>query len=288
MQTITDIRQHFVIEPDNPQPFASVQHAQDVATRANLKLRKTQKAIGKLTEALMAEKKRALLVVFQAMDAAGKDSTIKRVFRYCDPAGFSTISFKKPSLEELRHDFLWRCHKATPQRGRVHVFNRSHYEETLVVRVHPHWLKSQGFDWPLPDDFWQQRYASICDFEAHLHRNGTKVIKFFLNVSRQEQLRRFLDRYAKPEKQWKFSINDYAESLYWDEYQAAYRETLKHTSTTASPWYAIPADDKKLMRKIVARIIHSHLQEMQPRYPGLADFTSQEKALLAKLLKQET
>lgn len=278
---------HFRIDPNATTTYPDQALAEKTVEVSGLKLKPLQKCIGKLNEALFAEKKQALLVVFQAMDAAGKDSTIAAVFRRCDPAGFGVAAFKKPSIEELRHDFLWRCHKKTPQRGQLRIFNRSHYEETLVVRVHPQWLKSQGIAPPVDDSFWQARYASINAFEKHLTENGTRIIKFFLNVSRQEQIRRFIRRYSLPHKQWKFSINDYAESLYWDEYQAAYRDTLRHTSTPHAPWYVIPADNKKTMRKLVAAIVARELEAMNPRFPSLGTFNEQEKRLLAALLEEQ-
>ncbi len=260
--------------------------AEYTVAQLGIKLKREQKAIARHAEALFASKQQAVLIVFQAMDASGKDSTIRSVFGRCDPAGFSVVSFKKPSTEELRHDFLWRCHKKTPQRGQLRVFNRSHYEETLVVRVHPQWLQSQGVSLPLASDFWQRRYASINAFEKHLSDNGTRIIKFFLNVSRPEQLRRLVRRYSLPEKQWKFSINDYAESLYWDDYQAAYRDTLWNTATDHAPWYVIPADNKKTMRRLVAAIVRRELDAMSPTFPKLAPFNDKEKALLASLIKE--
>jgi len=277
----------FRIDPATSGTYPDQNLAQRTIEQLGLKLKPAQKRIGRLSEALFAERKQALLVVFQAMDAAGKDSTIASVFRRCDPAGFSVASFKKPSTEELRHDFLWRCHKQTPERGQLRVFNRSHYEETLVVRVHPQWLTSQGVQPPVNDSFWKARYDSINAFEKHLSDNGTRVIKFFLNVSRPEQIRRFIRRYSLPHKQWKFSINDYAESLYWDDYQAAYRDTIWHTSTAQAPWYVIPADNKKTMRKLTAAIVQAELEKMQPNYPQLPAFTEKEKGLLAALLQEQ-
>jgi len=254
----------FRIDPATSGTYPDQNLAQRTIEQLGLKLKPAQKRIGRLSEALFAERKQALLVVFQAMDAAGKDSTIASVFRRCDPAGFSVASFKKPSTEELRHDFLWRCHKQTPERGQLRVFNRSHYEETLVVRVHSQWLTSQGVQPPVNDSFWKARYDSINAFEKHLSDNGTR-----------------------PHKQWKFSINDYAESLYWDDYQAAYRDTIWHTSTAQAPWYVIPADNKKTMRKLTAAIVQAELEKMQPNYPQLPAFTEKEKGLLAALLQEQ-
>ncbi len=276
----------FRIDPTETGTYPDQGLAEQTVNALGLKLKPAQKRIGKLAEALFAERKKALLVVFQAMDAAGKDSTIASVFRRCDPASFSVASFKKPSAEELRHDFLWRCHKQTPERGQLRVFNRSHYEETLVVRVHPQWLTSQGIQPPVDDHFWKNRYESINTFEKHLSDNGTRVIKFFFNVSRSEQLRRFVRRYSLPHKQWKFSIKDYAESLYWDEYQAAYRDTIWNTSTPQAPWYVIPADNKKIMRTLTAAIVQAELENLNPNYPQLPAYSEKEKGLLAALLKE--
>jgi PPK2 family polyphosphate:nucleotide phosphotransferase len=286
MPTPDKLLRAFRVSPSDTTAYPDQALAEQTTAQLGTRLKKLQKRIARQAEAMHAEKKQALLVVFQAMDAAGKDSTIKAVFQRCDPAAFHVASFKQPSKEELRHDFLWRCHNKTPQKGQLLVFNRSHYEETLVVRVHPQWLKSQGIEPPVNEDFWQQRFESINAFEQHLHVNGTQVIKFFLNVSREEQIRRFIRRYSLPDKQWKFSINDYAESLYWDDYQAAYRDTLRNTSTEYAPWYVIPADNKKTMRKLVAAIVDAHLQAMSPHYPQLGVFNEKEKSLLTALLKE--
>ena len=217
-----------------------------------------------------AHDRQALLLIFQAMDAAGKDSTIRHVMRDVNPAGCQTFSFKQPSAEELDHDFLWRTNKRLPQRGRIGIFNRSYYEEVLVVRVHPEYLKYQKL--PADTDFdtiWADRYESIRGLEKHLALNGVVVLKFWLNVSREEQKRRFLARLDRPEKNWKFSASDVAERQFWDDYMAAYEEALNETSRPWAPWYAIPADDKPCARATVARIIATTLERLDPRYPAV-------------------
>ena len=219
----------------------------------------------------------SLLIIFQAMDAAGKDSTIKHVLTGINPQGCHVTSFKQPSQEELDHDFLWRCAKALPERGRIGIFNRSYYEETLVVRVHPEYLKYQQ----LPDlqaenakikkSFWKDRFEDINTFESHLTRNGTAIIKFFLNVSKDEQRKRFLERLSERDKLWKFSLGDLKERALWDDYMAAYEETLEATSTEDAPWYVIPADNKWVMRAIVARVIVNTIKSLQLEWPQVPD-----------------
>jgi PPK2 family polyphosphate:nucleotide phosphotransferase len=232
------------------------------------------KEVAKLDEwqhRLYAEDRRSLLVVFQAMDAAGKDSTIRAVMSGVDPSGCQVSSFKQPSSLELDHDFLWRTGLRLPERGRIGIFNRSHYEETLVVRVHPEYLHAQRLTLPENlDELWTQRYASIRNFEHHLARNGTVIIKFWLNVSKEEQRRRFLSRLDEAHKHWKFSIKDVQERQHWDRYMAAYQEMLCATAKPWAPWYAIPADNKPFMRWQVARIIRKTLKAMQPDYPQVA------------------
>lgn len=217
---------------------------------------------------LYAADRNALLLVFQAMDAAGKDGTIRAVLSGVNPAGCQVASFKQPSTEELDHDFLWRIVKALPTRGRIGVFNRSHYEEVLVVRVHPEYLGAQRIE--VPDDpmeLWTQRYEAIRSWEEHLARSGTVILKFFLNVSHEEQRRRFLSRLDEPEKNWKFSVGDVAERARWDDYMAAYEDALAATSRPWAPWYAIPADDKRYMRCTVATLVRDALERIAPEYP---------------------
>lgn len=238
-----------------------------------------------LQEVLYANDHRALLLVFQAMDAAGKDSTIRAVLSGIDPAGCQVTSFKSPSSTELEHDFLWRTALALPERGRIGVFNRSHYEEVLVVRVHPEYLANQRLHNlpPKLDELWAQRYDSICDWEKHLARNGTTVIKFWLNVSRDEQRDRFLARLEEPEKHWKFNSGDIAERARWDDYMQAYEEALNATSRPHAPWYAIPADSKSYMRMAVAEIIVATLRGMKLQYPKP---DAAEKARFAEMQQQ--
>ncbi|NNE10529.1 MAG: polyphosphate kinase 2 family protein [Gemmatimonadetes bacterium] len=235
------------------------------------RLEKVVGEIDDLQRRLYAENKRAILLVFQAMDAAGKDSTIRAVFTGVNPAAFQVSSFKQPSSEELDHDFLWRTARRLPERGRFGVFNRSYYEEVLVVRVHPEYLKGQRLMDPTPsDEFWANRMQSIRDHELHLARNGTRILKFWLNVSPEEQKNRFLSRIDDQRKNWKFSKSDLDERGFWKDYMHAYEEALRATSTPHAPWYAIPADDKPFLRLTVAETIRDALAQMDPRFPELA------------------
>ena len=225
-----------------------------------------------LQRILYAHDKHAILLIFQAMDAAGKDSTIRNVMSGINPAGCQVFSFKKPSSMELDHDFLWRTNKNLPERGRIGIFNRSYYEEVLVVRVHPEILQHQN----LPDKvdlktIWQERYESICDMEKHLARNGTVIIKFWLNVSKKEQKNRFISRIDTQEKNWKWSSADLKERSYWDDYMHAYEQALSATSKSWAPWYAIPADDKPFMRYNVAKIFKKTLQSLDLKHPTLSN-----------------
>ena len=223
-----------------------------------------------LQRRLYAADKHSVLLVFQAMDAAGKDSTIRAVMSGVNPAGCQVFSFKQPSAEELDHDFLWRTAKCLPQRGRIGVFNRSYYEETLVVRVHPEYLGGQKLPRQVDlDDLWQERFESIRDHEKHLARNGTVILKFWLNVSQQEQHKRFLSRLDDQRKNWKFSASDMSESKLWKDYMHAYGQVLNATSRPWAPWYAIPADDKPYMRLQVAEIIVATLKGLNLKYPEL-------------------
>ncbi len=232
------------------------------------RLKKLRKKLDALQHVLFAEDRWSLLTVFQAMDAAGKDGTIRAVMSGVNPAGCQVQSFKRPSDEEIDHDFLWRTARRLPERGRIGVYNRSYYEEVLVVRVHPEILARQKLPEEVPaESLWEGRYASIRDHERHLARNGTVVLKFWLNVSREEQRRRFLSRLDEPEKNWKFSEADVREREHWDAYMSAYEQTLAATSRPWAPWYAIPADDKPFARVAVAEIAVRALRALDLRYP---------------------
>jgi PPK2 family polyphosphate:nucleotide phosphotransferase len=225
--------------------------------------------LDELQERLYAEGRQALLVVLQALDAAGKDGTIEHVMSGVNPQGVTVTSFKQPTHLELAHDFLWRAQLAVPRRGHIGVFNRSHYEDVLVVRVHPELLAGGGTDPGRADDaaFWQERFDAIRAWERHLSVSGTRIVKVFLHVSKDEQRTRFLARAEKEEKHWKFSAGDVRERRHWDAYQHAYEEALRATSTAEAPWYVIPADHKWLLRTAVAAIVAHHLEAMDPSYP---------------------
>jgi PPK2 family polyphosphate:nucleotide phosphotransferase len=211
----------------------------------------------------------ALLLIFQAMDAAGKDGAIRHVMSGVNPQGCQVYSFKHPSATELDHDFLWRTTQALPERGRIGIFNRSYYEEVLIVRVHPEILHSQGLPPELLDEktIWRERYRSIVDLESHLYRSGTRIVKFFLHLSEEEQRKRFLERIDTPNKNWKFSLADIEERKYWKQYMRAYEECLAATSTAHAPWYAVPADDKANARLIIAKIVVDTLAGLRMTYP---------------------
>jgi PPK2 family polyphosphate:nucleotide phosphotransferase len=218
------------------------------------------------------------------MDGAGKDSSIKHVMSGVNPQGCRVTSFKHPSAEELDHDFLWRTTRWLPERGQIGIFNRSYYEEVLVVRVHPEILRSQALPEELVDEktVWEQRFRSIVDFEAHLHRNGTQVVKIFLHLSKDEQRRRFLKRIDEADKNWKFNVGDMTERKYWKQYMKAYEDCLGATSTKESPWYVVPADDKKDAQLIVSRILLDVLGKLKLRYPELSP---EERAQLKSIRK---
>ena len=248
------------------------------------KLKKRVDQLAKQQRLLYADDRWSLLLVFQAMDAAGKDSTIRAVMSGVNPAGFQVYSFKQPSDEELDHDFLWRSASRLPERGRIGIFNRSYYEETLVVRVHPEYLGGQKLPRETPlDQRWEERYESIRDHEKHLSNNGTVVLKFWLNVSQKEQHRRFVARIDEQEKNWKFSAGDVAESRHWDKYMEAYEAMLNATSRDTAPWYAIPADSKAYMRMCVADIVVQTLKSLPLRYPEL---NAKEHAQMLELRKE--
>jgi len=252
------------------------------------KLSEYSEKMDDLQRKFYAHDKHSLLLVFQAMDAAGKDGTIRAVMSGVNPAGCQVFSFKQPSSLELDHDFLWRSVRRLPERGRIGIFNRSYYEEVLVVKVHPEYLGSQKLpDCVDPETIWQQRYESICDHEKHLARNGTIVLKFWLNVSKDEQKKRFLSRLNQPEKNWKFSSSDIKERGYWDQYMEAYEELLNKTSKPWAPWYAIPADNKKWMRVQVAKIITDTLESLEIDYPKVNKKEKQKFGEMRKQLENE-
>jgi PPK2 family polyphosphate:nucleotide phosphotransferase len=246
-------------------------------------------SIASMQDILYAQDRYALLIIFQAMDAAGKDGAIKHVMSGLNPQGCQVQSFKAPSAEELDHDFLWRCVKALPERGTIGIFNRSYFEEVLVVRVHPDILEREKVPVkPNVKDIWKKRYEEINNFEHYLVRNDIIVLKFFLHVSKEEQRRRFLERIEKPEKNWKFSIADASERNHWDEYMEAYREMLQHTSTKWAPWYVIPADHKWFTRVAVADVLLKTLQSLDLTYPSVSKERKTELQKIKRQLEEES
>ena len=233
-----------------------------------------------------ASNRYAVLLIFQAMDAAGKDGAIRHVMSGVNPQGCQVFSFKHPSPAELDHDFLWRTTQSLPERGRIGIFNRSYYEEVLIVRVHPEILRTQGLPDALLDEkaVWQGRYHSIVDLENHLYRNGTRVIKFFLHLSQEEQRKRFLARIDEPDKNWKFSLADIEERKFWKDYMRAYEACLGATSTRKAPWYVVPADDKENARLIVAQVILDTFNELDMAYPQPTEERRRELKAIRKLL----
>jgi PPK2 family polyphosphate:nucleotide phosphotransferase len=241
--------------------FQSKEHYEEL-------LRKHIDELRSLQDRLYADDRYALLVIFQAMDAAGKDGAIKHVMSGVNPQGCQVLSFKHPSAEELDHDFLWRTTRWMPAQGMIGIFNRSYYEEVLIVRVHPEILRSQALpEEALGKDVWRRRYESILDLEKHLHRNGTRIIKFFLHISKEEQKKRLLKRIDDPEKHWKVNPGDVDERKYWNDYMRAYEDCMAATSTRSSPWYVVPGDDKKSARLIVSRVIVETLRALKLSYP---------------------
>lgn len=240
-----------------------------IKERASEILEESREAMSKAQELLYANDTRSVLIIFQAMDAAGKDGTIRHVMSGVNPQGCQVFSFKKPSAEELDHNFLWRYMKALPERGRIGIFNRSYYEDVLVVKVHPEWL---GPGQPAKPDakFWEKRYEDINNFEKHLSRNGTLILKFFLHLSKDEQRRRFLERLTNPDKHWKFSESDLAEREHWKEYRKAFEEAITATSTKRAPWHIIPADRKYVARALVADIITNAIQDLGMEPPKVS------------------
>jgi PPK2 family polyphosphate:nucleotide phosphotransferase len=228
----------------------------------------------------------SLLLIFQAMDAAGKDSAIKHVMSGVNPQGCQVFAFKHPSAEDLDHDFLWNAVRKLPERGRIGIFNRSYYEEVLIVRVHREILKAERLPKELldADTIWQDRYRSIVNLEEHLHRNGTRILKFFLHLSKEEQRKRFLKRIDDPEKNWKFSLDDVEERRFWPKYIQAYEDALSATSTRAAPWYIVPADDKENTQLIVSRIVVDALKELRMTYPKSSPERQKELRTIRKML----
>ncbi len=251
-------------DPADTAPLESSTHARKM-------LAVSVKRLYELTELLYAQNRWSVLFVFQAMDGAGKDSAIKHVMRGLDPKATQVFSFTVPSAEELRHDYMWRCLKALPERGRIGVFNRSYYEETLVTRVHPELLEKQNLPASrITPKIWKERFEDICAIERYLARNGTVIRKIYLNVSKAEQRRRFLMRLSDPAKRWKFSVNDVNERLKWKKYMAAYTDVMKSTSTEAAPWYIVPADNKWFTRLVVARIAIEALESLDLSVPDMS------------------
>ena len=235
-----------------------------------------------------ASNRHAVLLIFQAMDAAGKDGAIRHVMSGVNPQGCQVFSFKHPSEAELEHDFLWRTTRDLPERGRIGIFNRSYYEEILIVRVHPEILRSEGLPDAVHDDktLWHDRYRSIAHLEKHLHSNGTRIVKFFLHLSKEEQRKRFLARIDEPEKNWKFSLADIKERKFWKHYMKAYEECLSATSTTDSPWYVVPADDKENARLIVSKIVLDTFEGLKMSYPKTSAERRDELLSIRKQLEE--
>jgi PPK2 family polyphosphate:nucleotide phosphotransferase len=255
---------------------------------ANLELQESIKLLADYQDILYAQDTYALLIIFQALDAAGKDGTIKHVMSGINPQGCQVYSFKAPSTEDLDHDYLWRSFKALPERGRIGIFNRSYYEEVLVVRVHPALLERQQLPEKAKDkNIWKRRFEEINNFEKYLVDNGVIVLKFFLNLSKDEQKKRFLARIERPEKNWKFSASDAKERGFWDDYQKAYEDVFNHTSTEWAPWYIIPADRKWFTRLAVSNIISFTLKELDLKYPTLNQERMQQLLKAKELLENE-
>jgi PPK2 family polyphosphate:nucleotide phosphotransferase len=261
----------------------------ELKERAKALIQQNLAQLADMQDRLYANDVYSVLVVLQAMDAAGKDGLIKHVMSGLNPQGCQVFSFKRPSDEELDHNFLWRYSRCLPERGRIGIFNRSYYEETLIVRVHPEILSRQK----LPPGkrgkrFWQARYVDINEFERHLSENGTLILKFFLNVSKREQKKRFLERLDRPEKNWKFSVADLEERKFWSDYQSAFEETLSHTSTPWAPWWVIPADNKWVARAIVSAVLIDRMKGLGLKRPQVSDAQREVLAKAKRQLMQES
>ncbi|MBP5974979.1 polyphosphate kinase 2 family protein [Brasilonema sp. CT11] len=282
----------FIVKPDSKISLKDYapDYTGDLKKKADAqgKLQADILQLQKYQNVLYAQNTYALLIIFQAMDAAGKDSTIKHVMSGVNPQGCQVFSFKNPSSEELDHDYLWRTTKALPERGRIGIFNRSYYEEVLVVRVHPEFLTKQQLPHiPEANKIWKQRFEEINSLEKYLVNNGIVVLKFFLNVSKKEQKKRFLDRIELPEKHWKLSISDAQERAFWNDYMHAYEEVFNHTSTSWAPWYIIPADRKWFTRLAVANIICTKLKELNLQYPTVSEEHKQYLLQAKQMLENE-
>jgi PPK2 family polyphosphate:nucleotide phosphotransferase len=247
-----------------------------------------RKRLSDFQEKLYAQDRWSLLIIFQGMDAAGKDSAIKAVFEGVNPQGCEVTSFKQPSTRELDHDFMWRCTVALPERGRIGIFNRSYYEECLITRVHPAVLAKQKIPPKLvTKNIWRERFEDIAAFERYLSRQGTVILKFFLNISKEEQRERFLDRLDQPSKNWKFSMSDIAERRYWARYQAVYQDIARHTSTPHAPWFVVPADHKWFARVVIGSVIVSTLDGLNLRFPRVDKASLEEFAKVREALEHE-
>ncbi len=257
----------------------------DDKPRAQEALQRGVDALAELQDVLYAQDRWSVLLIFQAMDAAGKDGTIKHVMSGVNPQGCQVSSFKAPSAEDLDHDYMWRCQKVLPERGRIGIFNRSYYEETLAVRVHPEFLAGQKLPPELvTKNIWDERFQDIRAFERYLHRNGTIVLKFFLHISKEEQKKRFLARLDLPEKHWKFSATDVKLRDFWDDYMKAYEETIRETATADSPWYVVPADNKWFTHVVVAAAVIDALSSLNLHYPKVSAAKKKELAEARKFL----
>ena len=291
--TLSSLTKRFRI--DNPAKFRLSDYDPDDSERltkdkseAKAMLAEGVQQLVGLQEKLYADDRWSVLIILQAMDAAGKDSVVEHVMSGLNPQGVQVHSFKQPSAEELDHNFLWRAALRLPERGRIGIFNRSYYEEVLVVRVHPELFERQKLPKPLVGkDIWNQRFDDICAFERHLARNGTRILKFFLHVSKEEQRKRFLDRIDEPAKRWKFSMADVAERKFWDKYQDAYEDMIRHTSQPEAPWFVVPADHKWFTRMVVAGALVQELQALGVDFPKVEGKALKELQDAGKALKEE-
>lgn len=267
-------------------PSATPQFAPEDKPRAKEALAMGVNLMAELQDRLYAQDRWAVLLMFQAMDAAGKDGAIKHVMSGVNPQGCQVFSFKSPTAEELNHDYLWRCLKCLPERGRIGIFNRSYYEETLVARVHPEILANQRLPPALvTKDIWKERFQDIRGFERYLARNGVVILKFFLHISKEEQKKRFLERIEEPEKNWKFSESDVKEREHWDDYMEAYEDMIRNTATKAAPWYVVPADNKWFARIVVAAAVVDALDSLDLKYPKADDRKLKELAAAKRALQ---